>query len=173
MGMSDVDVPLPSYFPQETWKDNFIPMDNSHWSTKQLEDYIVAVLTGLDSFRPVYIFLYGPSEFTAKTWEDNRGNYFHFLEFIQRVRDIQPWHKVKDKPQTTANKDATPITNSVNIIFASRPESDLHNFHLPRKESETGSTKTVGVEAPMLRVRDMSSNDMKLLRFGMLKDTER
>lgn len=172
LGMSDVDVPLPSYIPREAWKDNFIPMENSHWSTRWLEEYFIAALTGLDSFRPVYIFLDGPSGFRTQTWEDNNADYFHFTEFIDKVRNIQPWHKVKDREQIEGNTAAMPVTNSIKTIVASRPEKDFHDFHLPRKVMKSGSVVTVGVEAPMLRVQDINGNDMKLIcrhRFGMLE----
>ncbi|EGO53031.1 hypothetical protein NEUTE1DRAFT_105978 [Neurospora tetrasperma FGSC 2508] len=172
LGMSDVDVPLPSYIPREAWKDNFIPTENSHWSTKWLEEYFIAALTGLDSFRPVYIFLDGPSGFRTQTWEDNNADYFHFTKFIEKVRNIQPWHKIKDREQAGGNTAAMPVTNSIKIIVASRPEKDFHDFHLARKVIKSGSVMTVGVEAPMLRVQDINGNDMKLIcrhRFGMLE----
>ncbi|KAL0469038.1 hypothetical protein QR685DRAFT_573265 [Neurospora intermedia] len=171
LGMSDVDVPLPSYIPREAWKDNFIPTENSHWSTKWLEEYFIAALTGLDSSRPVYIFLDGPSGFRTQTWEDNNADYFHFTKFIERVRNIQPWHKIKDGEQAGGDTAAMPVTNSIKIIVASRPEKDFYDFHLPHKVIKSGSVMTVGVEAPMLRVQDINGNDMKLIcryRFGML-----
>ncbi|CCC08489.1 unnamed protein product [Sordaria macrospora k-hell] len=172
LGMSDVDVPLPSYIPREAWEDNLIPTENSHWSTKWLEEYFIAALTGLDSFRPVYIFLDGPSGFTTQTWEDNKAYYFHFPMFIETIRNIQPWHKVKDMEQAGDIREATPVSNSIKIIVASRPEKDLHDFHLPRKIKKDGLLTTVGVEATMLRVQDINGNDMKLIcrhRFGMLE----
>ncbi|KAK3396424.1 hypothetical protein B0T20DRAFT_508904 [Sordaria brevicollis] len=178
LGMSDVDVPLPSYIPKAAWKDSLIPTENSHWSTDDLAEYLIAALTGLDSFRPVYIFLDGPSGFKTQTWEDNNGTYFHFPQFIKNVRQIQPWRKAyyvyKDKEQTVGNSDGILMTNSIKVVVASRPEQDLHDFHLPlQQKSENGLMKTVSAEAPLLRVQDINSNDMKLIcryRFGMLKE---
>lgn len=173
LGMSDVDVPLPKYIPREAWEDNLIPTENSHWSTEWLEEYFIAALTGLDSFRPVYIFLDGPSGFKAQTWEDNNAYYFHFPAFIEKVRNIQPWYKVRDKEQAVNNGLATPVTNSIKIILASRPERYFHDFHLPRKIMKDGSHTTVGVESPMIRVQDINGNDMRLScrhRFGMLQE---